>query len=292
MWDLKPLSRFSAPQFKRYRPKIEMIDAEAKEYLRSVQYGNSSKLSARKDLHQRFMPRGSDVWDFLWAHYDFSMTTELLEVGCGHGTFWVHESARPPISASLTLTDFSPGMVEEARQKLMARGVKASFREADVENLPFEDGSFDTVLAQFMLYHAGSKDRALSEICRVLSPAGWAGIVLNYPDHMQEIDLEMKKIHPNIKNIFDAENFSSMDGIDIFPKYFAHIERHDYEFKMKINDALAVTRYAQSIVDGQVPVDFWENYFDAVSKVIRQDGAFVATRHTSLFVCSQAGRGL
>jgi ubiquinone/menaquinone biosynthesis C-methylase UbiE len=269
-----------------------MIDAEAKEYIRNVQYGNSGNLSARKDLHQRFMPKGSDVWDFLWAHYDFSKTTELLEVGCGHGTFWVHESARTPIGANLTLTDFSPGMVEEARQKLTARGIQASFLEADVENLPFEEDAFDAVLAQFMLYHASSKERAIAEICRVLRPTGWAGIVLNYPDHMQEIDLEMKKIHPNIKNIFDAGNFSSVEGIELFPKHFAHVKRHDYEFKMKVTDALAVTRYAQSIVDGQVPVDFWDNYLDAVSQVIQRDGAFVATRHTSLFVCSQSSWGL
>jgi SAM-dependent methyltransferase len=51
----------------------------------------------------------------------------------------------------------------------------------DLQQLPFDDGTFDVVLCVHVLEHVPDDARALSEICRVLAPGGWA--ILQVPMH-------------------------------------------------------------------------------------------------------------
>lgn len=42
----------------------------------------------------------------------------------------------------------------------------------DIQNIPYEDNSFDLVIANMMLYHVPDLPRALAEVGRVLKPEG------------------------------------------------------------------------------------------------------------------------
>ena len=77
------------------------------------------------------------------------------------------------LGAEVVALDVSERMVELAR----ARGVDA--RVGDVQELPFADASFDTVVAAWMLYHVPDLDRGLAEIARVLAPGGRLVAVTN-----------------------------------------------------------------------------------------------------------------
>ena len=46
------------------------------------------------------------------------------------------------------------------------------FQRANVESLPFPDGSFDAVVGNFILLHLGRPERAVEELVRVLAPGG------------------------------------------------------------------------------------------------------------------------
>ena len=72
-------------------------------------------------------------------------------------------------------------MVELAR----SRGVDA--RVGDVQEPPFEDASFDVVVAAWMLYHVPDLDRAVAELARVLRPGGRLVATTNAADHLQEM---------------------------------------------------------------------------------------------------------
>ncbi len=59
-----------------------------------------------------------------------------------------------PEKLDLTLSDFSPGMVQEAVERCQPLPfASVTGQQADASALPFEDGSFDAVIAMHMLYH-------------------------------------------------------------------------------------------------------------------------------------------
>jgi SAM-dependent methyltransferase len=70
--------------------------------------------------------------------------------------------------------DFSKQMVSIARRMFP----DIEFREGDAQNLPFADGSFDRILANFALLHLSDPGRACTEACRVLKRGGRFGFTV------------------------------------------------------------------------------------------------------------------
>ena len=99
---------------------------------------------------------------------DVSANGSVLDVGCGPGYISAAAAERGAISTGL---DFSGEMIAIAR-KMFPR---IEFQEGDAQNLPFADGSFDAVLANFSLLHLSDPERACAEACRVLKPGGKFG---------------------------------------------------------------------------------------------------------------------
>lgn len=89
----------------------------------------------------------------------------LLDVACGTGVLTQAAAGRGAHAIGL---DFSASMVGAARRHCPG----LDFREGDAEDLPFNQGSFDTVICSFGLLHFPHPDRAISEAFRVLAPAG------------------------------------------------------------------------------------------------------------------------
>ena len=93
----------------------------------------------------------------------------VLEVGAGTGFNLPHY---PESVEDLTLTDGMDGMLRRAERRAGETGRHVTARRASVESLPFEDGSFDTVVASLLLCSVDDQVRALAEIRRVLRPGG------------------------------------------------------------------------------------------------------------------------
>ena len=93
----------------------------------------------------------------------------VLEVGAGTGFNLLHY---PDDVRELTLTDGMDGMLRRAEKRAHETGRTIVTRTAPVERLPFEDGSFDTVVASLLLCSVDDQARALGEIRRVLRPGG------------------------------------------------------------------------------------------------------------------------
>jgi ubiquinone/menaquinone biosynthesis C-methylase UbiE len=93
----------------------------------------------------------------------------VLEVGAGTGPNARHY---PSAVEDLTLTDELGGMLCRAERRAEEAGRRVGTATAPVERLPFEDGSFDTVVGSLLLCSVAAQDAALAEIRRVLKPGG------------------------------------------------------------------------------------------------------------------------
>jgi len=148
------------------------------------QYSTNANLRARIALHDRFSRTTVSYPHWIFEGYAFGGGADVLEVGCGDANIWRENLDRIPEGWRLTLTDFSPGMVEAAREVL---GDRAEYAVADVQELPFPDASFDAAIANHMLFHVQDRPRALGEIARVLRPGGTFRATTIGLEHLREL---------------------------------------------------------------------------------------------------------
>ena len=94
----------------------------------------------------------------------------ILEVGVGVGKTLKYY----PGEVELCGIDAVPEALEIAERKAQELGLRACFREASIESLPFPDGSFDTVVSSFVFCTVPDPERGMEEIRRVLKPGGRA----------------------------------------------------------------------------------------------------------------------
>ena len=93
----------------------------------------------------------------------------VLDVACGTGNLAI-PAARA--GAAVTGVDIAPNLVEQARARAVAEGVRAQFDEGDAEELPYKEGSFDLVLSMFGAMFAPRPEKVAAELTRVCRPGG------------------------------------------------------------------------------------------------------------------------
>jgi SAM-dependent methyltransferase len=97
----------------------------------------------------------------------------VLDVAAGNGNATLAAARR---FAQVTSTDYVPALLEKGSLRARAEGLTVRFLEADVEDLPFADGSFDVVLSTFGAMFAPDHARTASEMMRVLRSGGRIGM--------------------------------------------------------------------------------------------------------------------
>lgn len=93
----------------------------------------------------------------------------VLDVGTGDGTYAIEAAAR---GAVVTALDLEPEMLDAASARASTRGVALALRHGRAERLPFDDRSFDVVLAVTVLCFVPDAQVAVREMARVLKPGG------------------------------------------------------------------------------------------------------------------------
>lgn len=106
--------------------------------------------------------------DFI-ARMNFKPGQRVLDVACGTGNLAI-PAARA--GAKVVGIDIAPNLVEQARQRAAAAGLNIQFDEGDAEALPYEGGSFDTVVTMFGAMFAPRPDIVARELTRVTRPGG------------------------------------------------------------------------------------------------------------------------
>ena len=110
-----------------------------------------------------------------FAKFKFSAGLRILEIGVGMGADYEQWLRAGAIAAGVDLSESS---LSRARQRCEQAGLKPDLRQADAENLPFENDSFDVVYSYGVMHHSPNTQQCLDEALRVLKPDGTARIML------------------------------------------------------------------------------------------------------------------
>lgn len=95
-----------------------------------------------------------------------------LDVGCGTGIFTALIAS---LCAPTKVSAIDPAQALIAHARRRAETIKAEFWLGDVQDLPFQDATFDVLASSLVLNFVPDRTRALSEICRVTRPGGLIG---------------------------------------------------------------------------------------------------------------------
>lgn len=93
----------------------------------------------------------------------------VLEVGVGPGTDFVRFARAGAILSGVELTEHGVALT---RRRLALEGLTAEVRQADAENLPFPDDTFDFVYSWGVIHHTERPEVAAREIVRVTRQGG------------------------------------------------------------------------------------------------------------------------
>ncbi|MCU0494329.1 MAG: class I SAM-dependent methyltransferase [Chloroflexaceae bacterium] len=97
----------------------------------------------------------------------------VLDVAAGNGNASLAAAHR---WAEVTSTDYVPMLLERGRTRAEAERLPIVFQEADAEQLPFADASFDVVLSTFGVMFTPNQEQAAAELLRVCRPGGTIGL--------------------------------------------------------------------------------------------------------------------
>jgi SAM-dependent methyltransferase len=105
----------------------------------------------------------------------------VLDVAAGTGNASLPAAAT---GADVIASDLTPELFEAGRARAAEAGVELEWAEADAENLPFEDASFDVVISSIGVMFAPHHQAAADELVRVCRSGGKIGLLSWTPEGM------------------------------------------------------------------------------------------------------------
>ncbi|MBD5637793.1 methyltransferase domain-containing protein [Clostridium botulinum] len=215
--------------FKELKQELSMMSSNYKNYNKKISNENISELS-NLDLKQP--------------------NIKILELGCGDASLWNKNFNHIPSNWEITLTDFSDGMLKDAKKNLEEKRSRFNFKIVNAENIPFEEESFDVVIANHMLYHVPNINKALKEINRVLKSEGILFASTVGKNHMKEIReiISTFYIYSLTSESWEiTDSFQLENGLKIVSEYFNMVELKRYKDNLKVTDPVYILDYIFSM---------------------------------------------
>ncbi len=103
----------------------------------------------------------------------------VLDVACGTGNLAIPAARK---GAQVCGVDIAPNLLEQARERAAAEGLRASFEEGDAEQLPYPDAHFDVVMSMFGAMFGPRPELVAAELARVCRPKGVIAMANWSPD--------------------------------------------------------------------------------------------------------------
>ena len=148
----------------------------------------------------------------------------ILEVGVGLGTNFKYY----PQEATVKGIDFSPKMLERARENLDSAAANIELFEMDVENLEFEDNSFDYIVSTCVFCSVPNPVKGFKELRRVIKPNGKIVMLEHMRSENEIIGKVLDFFNPVSVNLIGVNiNRKTLSNL-----YQANLEVDEQEFLM------------------------------------------------------------
>lgn len=258
------------------------------------QYQNAANLEKRIRLHD-YSTSSHEWMEWVYDRMELRENTTVLEVGCGNGLLWKRNIHRLPRGMHLVLTDRSEGMLEETRNSLSPfaeilkeHHISIEYRVADANELSLEEGKYDDIIANHMLYHVKHRESCLQEMAKALKPDGSFFCSTVGKTHMQELHELVGVLDTRIEMPFDfTAGFQLENGKTQLQQFFSKVERFDHDNDLIVDDIGAIFDYVYSY-PGNAPFVL-EQRGEEFRKLLRdkmeRDGAVFIHKSTGMFVC-------
>ena len=213
-----------------------------------AQYRNSTNISARIRLHRLFSSNKQGWFPWIYEQCQITEGMKILELGCGNGRLWIENKAKLPADCEIILSDISEGMIRDVRREQSLQDDRFSFAAFDCHAIPYEDASFDLVIANHVLFYCKDVDRVCSEVGRVLKPGGRFVCGTYGVAHMQEVSRLVTQFDDRItlsgENLY--EHFGKENGAQALAPYFAEVDWQQYEDALIVTQAEPLIEYVLS----------------------------------------------
>lgn len=250
------------------------------------QYKTVDNFNLRGKLHSYNINKTDwNTWCF--SKMNFKNKARILEIGCGTGEFWINNIKNLSEQWNITLSDFSEAMIKSSQEKLKGFQYDITYKVIDAQDMPFEDESFDVVIARHMLYCVADIEKALLEIKRVLSKGGLFYATTNSKDAMWELNELVESFDPGIglSNNGLCERFDLENGQLLLRKHFSEVKTEVLQgeivvpYAEPIVDYKASTVYGSSILVGEKR----EAFTEYIENVLKDKGDISITTKACIF---------
>lgn len=258
------------------------------EYLRNQQYKDASNLNARVQLHVRFGSSKNNWQQWVFDHFQLLAESRVLELGSGPGYLWLNNLKRIPVGWHVTLSDFSPGMLQQAQHNLQKSDHPFHFQQIDAQAIPCADASLDAVIANHMLYHVPDRAKAFAEIRRVLKPRGRLYAATNGREHMGKIHELVRRVDPDFPQEVEVlHSFKLENAEEQMAPFFSHIYLYPSdEDDLLVTEVEPLMDYMLSgfaIIRSEQNAAKVQALRDLIQQEITRDGAIRIRRVSGLF---------
>ena len=177
----------------------QVDEGEKASRVRGVFDSVASKYDVMNDLMSMGLHRA-------WKAYAVAVANlrdgdRVLDIAGGTGDLAKAFAAKVGAQGLVVHTDINEAMLRQGRDRLVDSGVLVPTALCDAESLPFAAGRFDLVSVAFGLRNMTHKERALSEMNRVLRPGG------------RLLVLEFSKVAPPLQKAYDWYSFKVLPTI-------------------------------------------------------------------------------
>lgn len=250
------------------------------------QYKTAENLTARGSLHSYNINK-TDWNNWCFSQMRIPDKARILELGCGTGDFWYKNRQSLKNDWSITLSDFSMGMINSTKERLEDINFSFTYKEIDAQDIPYENECFDIVIARHMLYLVPDIEKVLSEIKRVLAKGGTLYVTTNSHDTMSELNALVENFDSQMElhNNGMGDRFDMEHGYLLLKKYFGEVKAEILQGKIVVDDAEPIVNYKASTVKGKSILvgEKKKQFMRYVENYIRENGSLSITTKACIF---------